>query len=210
MSDVRRTFGRDQQGSMAIAMPFLMLAVAGFTGLAVDVGNLYYTKLKLQKITDNAAAGAVLFLPDPTKATSTATNLVGLNTPSGYGTVAQSTDIQLGTWDSTAKTFTVTSSGQNAVKVTAHRLAGAPYNNPVLTYFGGVLGKKQLMFRRRASPFGTAPTRACTRSPPAATARSQPAAHRASPALVGSRSTRQAVRRPTRAAPAASASASCA
>jgi Flp pilus assembly protein TadG len=142
MIGLARAFIANTSGAVAIAAPFLMALLAGFAGLAIDGGNLYYNKLRLQKISDAAAAGSVLFLPNTTTVASAALDLVSKNTPSGFGTVSTASDIQLGTWNSSTSTFTVSASNQNAVKVTTHRSSG--YSNPVLTFFGGILGTKSV------------------------------------------------------------------
>lgn len=60
--DMKSFFGRlhsDRSGVVAILVALSMVSLAGFTGLAVDVGNVYYAKSKLQASADAAAlAGA--------------------------------------------------------------------------------------------------------------------------------------------------------
>ncbi|MFZ0494087.1 MAG: pilus assembly protein TadG-related protein [Methylocella sp.] len=60
--DMKSFFGRlrgDQSGVVVILAALTMVSVVGFTGFAVDVGNVYYAKSKLQAATDAAAlAGA--------------------------------------------------------------------------------------------------------------------------------------------------------
>jgi Flp pilus assembly protein TadG len=140
VKSVIRAFVKDISGAVAVAAPSFMLLMVGFAALSVDAGNLYYNKLKLQKIADAAAAGSVLFLPNSTTVSSSASNLIAKNTPANFGTVANASDIQLGTWNSATSTFTVSSTNQNAVKVTTHRWGS--YSNSVSTFFGGILGKQ--------------------------------------------------------------------
>lgn len=60
--DMKSFFGRlrgDQSGVVVILVALTMVSLVGFTGLAVDVGNIYYAESKLQASTDAAAlAGA--------------------------------------------------------------------------------------------------------------------------------------------------------
>ena len=49
----------DRSGVVAILAALSMVSIVGFTGLAVDVGNVYYAQAKLQAAADAAAlAGA--------------------------------------------------------------------------------------------------------------------------------------------------------
>ncbi|CAO4157175.1 TadG family pilus assembly protein [Methylorubrum extorquens] len=123
--------------------PFLALVSAGGMALAVDTGSAYYTQLKLQNIATAAAAGAVLtVLSEPASVTAKALDLVALNTPSGFGTVAKSSDVRLGKWDKSTQTFTATTEAPNAVEVTTHR--STAYGNPLRVFFGNLLGRSTL------------------------------------------------------------------
>lgn len=137
-----RSFTANQAGSILVLGPFALLAATGVTALSIDAGNLYYSKLKLQHIADNAAIGSVLSLPASSSVTSKALSLAAANTPQSFGTVAQTSDVQIGTYDPTTQVFTVSSTNQNAVQVTTHR--SAAYSNPVSTYFGALLGIRQV------------------------------------------------------------------
>jgi Flp pilus assembly protein TadG len=60
--DMKSIFHRlrgDRSGVVAILAALSMVSIVGFTGLAVDVGNVYYAQAKLQAAADAAAlAGA--------------------------------------------------------------------------------------------------------------------------------------------------------
>jgi len=77
------------------------------------------------------------------------------NMPSAqYGTVVPAANIQLGTWNSTNKAFTATTTNPTAVKVTA--LNTAANNNAVSTFFGGAYGKPTVDISSSAvASFGT-------------------------------------------------------
>ncbi|MGH1572587.1 TadG family pilus assembly protein [Methylobacterium sp. P31] len=137
-----RAFLGDKTGGVLILAPVALLAAAGTTALGIDAANLYYSKLKLQHIADNAALGSVLALPTSSMVTIKALSLAAANTPQSFGTVAQTGDVQLGTYDASTQAFAVSSSNQNAVKVTTHRAIA--YGNPVITYFGALLGVRQV------------------------------------------------------------------
>jgi Flp pilus assembly protein TadG len=134
-----RKFLRNDSGAVAIAAPAFAMIMSGIMAFAIDSGNLYYCKLKLQKIADAAAEGAVLFLPNTSTVSSTALNIVSQNSPSSFGSPSKAADVELGTWNPTTNIFTVSSSNINAVKVTTHR--SAAYGNPVATFFGTILNR---------------------------------------------------------------------
>ncbi|CAO4135357.1 TadG family pilus assembly protein [Methylorubrum extorquens] len=136
-------FARDAAGSVAIMAPFLALVSAGGMALAVDTGSAYYTQLKLQNIATAAAAGSVLAVPsEPYSVTAKALDLVALNTPSNFGTVAKSGDVRLGKWDKSTLTFTATTEDPNAVEVTTRRTTA--YGNPLRVLFSNLLGRSTL------------------------------------------------------------------
>lgn len=137
---MRRLFS-DRRGSV-ITMAGLMLPVLiGLGAFAVDAGNLYFNKSKVQMAADAAALGAVFALPDATAAATNAIDLVNKNTPTSFGTLSKTQDVTVGLWDASTKSFTPNSANANAVKVTTHR--SAANGNPVLTYFGSFVGASQ-------------------------------------------------------------------
>lgn len=59
--DMKSFFHRlrgDQSGVVVILAALSMVSIVGFTGFAVDVGNVYYARSKLQAATDAAALAA--------------------------------------------------------------------------------------------------------------------------------------------------------
>ena len=90
MKKIICAFGANTSGGVMLMAPAIILVMCGFTALTVDVGQLYYTKLKLQKVADNAATGAVFSLPTAATVQTKALDLVTLNTPTSFGTVSTS------------------------------------------------------------------------------------------------------------------------
>ncbi len=153
-------FLREQKGMAAIHMAMLGTILVGITALAVDVGHALVTQNELQNAADAAALAATrqmgvgyLALPladqqdlgrDLTSSeqaviTGQATAAAFANKASDVANLALSqADIQFGTWDFTARTFTPTVTRPNAIRVTARRDGGA--NGPITTFFAGVLG----------------------------------------------------------------------
>lgn len=135
-------FFRDRQGSVLIMIALTLPVLFGVLAFAVDLSNLYYNKNKIQMVADAAALGAVLSLPDQSAVATSALALVTQNAPSNFGTLAKTADVQLGIWNSTTRTFSVSSISPNAVQVLTHRTVA--YGNPVTTYFGKFVGSPQL------------------------------------------------------------------
>lgn len=55
---------KEERGQSTIIMAIMLVAVMGGTALAVDMGNMYLTKIKLQNAADNAALAGAVKLPD--------------------------------------------------------------------------------------------------------------------------------------------------
>jgi cytoskeletal protein CcmA (bactofilin family) len=116
-----KRFWENQQGSIIVTVALLFSALMGFGGLALDLGNLYVVKTKMQNAADAAVTGGGLELPNTTQAMAQARSLITQNN-----------------FDPGLATITFT---QNAVK--------NPGNNPeinctitqnVPTFFMGVFG----------------------------------------------------------------------
>ena len=137
-----RGFLRNRSGSMAVLAGFTLPVVLGAGAFAIDLSNLYVNKAKIQMAADAGALAGVLSLAQPTAAATEALSVVTSNTPKGYGTIATSQDISVGVWDAMAKTFTVTATNPNAIRVKTYR--NVARGNPVLTYFGKFVGASYL------------------------------------------------------------------
>lgn len=108
-----------------------MTVIAGFLALAVDFGRAMAAKSELQSATDAAARYAARTMRSQSGSTSAASasaSAVFAESKIDGGTVTftPSTDLQLGIWNETSKTFTVATiaGGANAVKVTTRVVLG--------------------------------------------------------------------------------------
>lgn len=134
----------NRKGVAALYMIIMMAALCGVASLAVDYGRVQLAKTELRRAADAAArAGASSVFTDTSVARSLAIQYAALNTADGSPVVLDSTkDIDLGSWDSSAKKFTVlTGSGltsANAIRVTARRNFARANAVPLL--FASVLG----------------------------------------------------------------------
>ncbi len=147
-------FGRlkDIKGSVTVVTVLALIVLIGFAALAVDVGYMMVRRNELQNIADTAALAAtgelgamyvgkpfyeqIHFTPplEPlraaARAVATATGVKGVTISDG--------DMQLGIWDPTKRTFTVTVGGPTAVRVSAHK--DSAENGAFSTLLAGVVG----------------------------------------------------------------------
>ena len=140
----------DQRGVTAILFAIVLTALLSIAALAVDIGYVMTSKNELQNIADAAALaagrqlGAIyqtmtydeqqVYVADPTPLINTAIEVAQKN----QATVTiQASDVKVGVWDGTTKTFTETLAQPDAVRVRASR-EGA---NAVTTFFAKVFAK---------------------------------------------------------------------
>ncbi len=117
---IRRSRSRTHAGVILIVVALVLLVLMSFVALAVDF-SLFYTELaELQIAATSAAAGAALDLPDG--ATATALRLVEANLPPDvHGPVSDNSDVEVGHWDNSTRTFTAGATPVNAVRVTTQK-----------------------------------------------------------------------------------------
>jgi Flp pilus assembly protein TadG len=138
-----------------IAMPIM----CGFCSLAVDFGRAEVTKTELLRAADAAARYGALGLSlagSSSTALSYAQIVASANTADGSTVTLQSSDVVIGTWNSTTSKFTAGGSSPNAVQVTAQRTAAR--GNPVSTMFASVIGFKTIDVHSTAIAMFTAGT----------------------------------------------------
>lgn len=136
--------GGRRRGAVLMYVMFAMVAFVGFASLAIDWGHVRCVKTELQAAADAAARYGATALPNNyASAAAFAATAAGYNTADGSQVVLnQATDVQLGTWDATARTFTVLSGANqanaNAIRVYARRTSAN--GNAVRLPFAGLLG----------------------------------------------------------------------
>jgi Flp pilus assembly protein TadG len=151
---------QEEKGLAAIWSALLGTILVAMAAFAVDVGHALVTQNELQNAADAAALAATrqmgvtyLALPiidqqdlgrdlsstEQAQISAQATAAVFANKASDVANLALGQgDIQFGTWDFTAHTFTPTLTRPNAVRATARRDGGQ--NGPIRTFFAGVVG----------------------------------------------------------------------
>jgi Flp pilus assembly protein TadG len=144
-------FARDRQGGLAVATGIMAPILFGFAAIAVDVANARMVQTRLQNAGDAAALAASQKLPDTTAATTAALAIAVKNTPAGWGTTLQASDIVYGKYDTATQTFTVSAVNPNAVQLRTSRTAAA--GNALRTTFGWAVGKPQMDIATKSTAY---------------------------------------------------------
>ncbi len=134
-----RALLRDQRGNMATLFALMIGVLFAFSALAVDGGNLYVMKSKLQRTADAAALAAASQLPSESDAQAEALEYAIKNMPvAENGNTLVASDVDFGYWHPATRSFVSGGVPVNAVMVTTRR--SAANSNPVGTYFAGLMG----------------------------------------------------------------------
>jgi Flp pilus assembly protein TadG len=142
----RRPSSPKRGGYAAIYTLIMLTALFALASLGVDVGRVQVAKAELQTAADAAArAAASAFSNGASQAATAAKSIAAANTCDGVSVALdESQDIEFGTWDSHAKTFTSLAgsaqSSANAIRVTARRQAAR--NNAIPLTFARIVGKQ--------------------------------------------------------------------
>lgn len=130
---------RDEGGNIAMLFAIMLGVLFAFSALAVDGGNLYVLKSKLQGTADAAALAAASQLPDEDDARAEALAYALKNMPvEEHGSTLVDGDIDFGYWHPGTRSFVSGGVPVNAAMVTTRR--SAANDNPAGTYFAGLMG----------------------------------------------------------------------
>jgi Flp pilus assembly protein TadG len=150
----------NQRGVAGVTVAILIGLIVMMAAFAIDIGHALVTRNELQNAADSAALSAgrqlgltYLALPpgDQQNMSRDLTSLeqsqiITSGETASYAnkasdvaniTIAEG-EVELGTWDLNAKTFTPTVTRPNAIRVTARRDGAA--NGPISTFFAGIFG----------------------------------------------------------------------
>ncbi len=112
---------KNRRGIIAVLAALLFIVMLGMVAFAVDLGYMTMMQTQLQAAADSAAlAAAGSSNLSQSGMTQVAQAFAQYHRVAGRQVVLNASDVQFGTWDTTALTFTPASSGQlaTAVKVT--------------------------------------------------------------------------------------------
>ena len=116
---------------------FVMVIMAGFVSLAVDLGRIQLAKTEMFVAVESIARYTSAGLIDGT-ASSRATCAANDNQILGNVASIAGSDIEVGVWDPYSRTFTATTVDSNAVRVIAYR--NQARGNAIHTTFGTLIG----------------------------------------------------------------------
>ncbi len=127
-----------RKGNIVVLAGFLMTATAGMLAFSIDSGYMLVVKSQLQAAADSAAmAGASVMGSTQLDPVATAKTYAAYHKAGGVPVTLQTSDIEYGTWDIAAQTFTKTNTVSNAIRVTARRNNSTGGNN---LFFGRIFG----------------------------------------------------------------------
>ena len=138
-----RSFGRDDRGSVLIYVTAGLTVFLGFSALAIDGSYLYFMSNRAQSAADAAALAGVSRLADGDGVVRTeAIDFASKNlTVAEYGAVLQNADVDIGTWDSGARTFTDGATPADAVRVVVRM--DDTNSNPLQLFFASAIGTSE-------------------------------------------------------------------
>src|SRR5580765_397457 len=139
---------KDQSRRRGFSMLYtlvLMTALCMMLSLAVDLARCQLAKTELMRAADSAARAAAAKLPgDASGARTSAVQFGTKNSADGIAISLADSDIQIGSWDASAKSFTELTGAAlvnaNAAQVTAHQRVGEA--NGVPLSLASILGRR--------------------------------------------------------------------
>ncbi|KMW56552.1 hypothetical protein AIOL_001506 [Candidatus Rhodobacter oscarellae] len=117
-----RRFLSNDDGAVSVQNVIYLVLFLAVGGLAVDVGNAYRMRTIMQAAADAGAHAGAQELPAAAAAETAALSFVEANMPAAaYGNIASATDISVGAWDNSHRTFAPGATQSNAVAVRLRR-----------------------------------------------------------------------------------------
>jgi Flp pilus assembly protein TadG len=156
----------NERGAVAVMVAVTLPVLLGFAALTIDIGQALVAKNELQDVADaGALAGARRLgtiyqglspvqqvgytMTDPVPVYSEVQNVASQNYAAGQSIAVDVADIQIGQWDSSSKTLTITAASPNAIRVTARRDGNT--NGPVSTFLASFMGINSIDIRATAT-----------------------------------------------------------
>jgi hypothetical protein len=152
-----RSFANDTNGSIVIQVALLMPIILGFGAFAIDVTYYHYVKNRLQSAADASALASVRSLAvNNGQVLQVAADFAAENVPSGFGTVVKSSDVTIGTFDTSTKIFSGGGINPNAVRVNAVKDTG--HQNAPVRFLSGIFGSGAVSISTTATAVLNPPT----------------------------------------------------
>ena len=151
---IAEEFARCDSGGIAVLMAAGLAVLIGAAAIAIDLSYAYVERNRLQIAADTAALAAANELPDESAARAAAQDFAARNMPDeGHGDVLMESDVAIGVWDSSNRTFTADATPPNAVRVSTRRTEAN--GNALGLFFGRALGIGSLDLSASAIAGGT-------------------------------------------------------
>jgi Flp pilus assembly protein TadG len=130
---------RSRRGTITILALFVMTMTLAMVAFSVGMANLCWVDTQTQAVADAAAlAGARGLSVSQAQVQSLAIACAKQNTANGQPVVLQNSNVVVGVWSPSTRTFTATTTSPNACKVTVPLTAAG--GNAVQLMFGSVVG----------------------------------------------------------------------
>lgn len=143
---------RRRRASIVVLAALFLVAFLGMAAFAVDVGYIMVVKTQLQVAVDSAAMAATASMSGTADdVRNAAKQFAGYHTAGGKAVALTDAEIEFGTWDVGAATFTPSDEFGNAVRVTAHRNNSTGGNN---LWFGRIFGQTNFSTQASAIAMG--------------------------------------------------------
>ena len=143
---------RNEDGAMSILNLYLLLTLAIFGGISIDMASLISARNQLQTASDVAAHAAMVSLKNGStvaEAKQKALDYAQENMPTGrYGVVLREENVHFGAYYQTNKSFIIQDTLDEAVMVTSERLS--EYANPVSSFLLRLVGFNEFDVRATA------------------------------------------------------------
>lgn len=143
---------RDEEGAMSILNLYLLLTLAIFGGIAIDMANIVSARNQLQTASDVAAHAAMISRKNGSTVAESkqkALEYARLNMPTGrYGDVLREENVHFGAYLQTNKEFMIRDTFDEAVWVTSDRLSENA--NPVSSFLLRIVGFNEFDVRSDA------------------------------------------------------------
>jgi Flp pilus assembly protein TadG len=134
---------KDRRGVIAVLSAILLVLMLSMVAFAVDLGYIGMSKTQLQVAADaSALAAAGVINQGETEMVTSAKTIAEANRVAGRNIQLNTSDVQTGNWDATARTFTPSSSSINSVKVTVRTAANSGGSTPL--FFARIFGKTSI------------------------------------------------------------------
>ena len=137
MKMAHRASKHSRRGAVLLLAAFLLVLMVGMLAFGIDIGYVVLTRTQLQTAADSAAMAASSVMgSEPAEIRQVAQGYASRHKAGGQTVALSNSDVEFGTWNSAARTFTPSAGVGNAIRVTARR-------DNATTFFGRIFNFNQ-------------------------------------------------------------------